>query len=68
VIAAPSKPPAIPPAALHPCDPPQTLPDRVLAAGEATRLWGRDRAALRTCETRRAAAAAAFAPSPQEPR
>jgi hypothetical protein len=32
------------------------LPGRALSQAEVTTFWGRDRAALRTCEQRRAAA------------
>ena len=52
--------PALPPVARAPCDRPQALPDADLSAEAATRLWGRDRAALRICESRRAAAVAAI--------
>ncbi len=37
-----------------------TLPDRDLTEAEATGSWGRDRANLRQCESRRAAAIAAI--------
>lgn len=48
--------PEIPAAARAPCPPPSSLPDRRLSEAEATGLWGRDRANLRSCEVRRAAA------------
>ena len=38
------------------CPDPVTTPDRFVPEREATDLWARDRAALRTCESRRAAA------------
>jgi hypothetical protein len=41
------------------CADPVRLPDRDMTAGEVTTSWGRDRAALRSCETRRAAAVSA---------
>lgn len=44
--------------AKKPCDAPVTLPDRDLSETETTSLWGRDRTALRVCETRRAASVA----------
>lgn len=59
MIAAPPKPPAVPPVALKRCEAPAHLPDRDITAAEATGFWARDRAALRDCETRRAAATAA---------
>jgi len=49
----------MPPAALRPCRAPVSLPDRDLGAAETTGFWAKDRASLRECETRRAAAAAA---------
>jgi hypothetical protein len=48
--------PAVPAASRVPCRAPVVLPDRDLTAGETITLWGRDRAELRICETRRAAA------------
>lgn len=51
--------PTLPLAARQPCADPVPLPDRDLSEGEATNLWGKDRAALRACEPRRAAAVAA---------
>ncbi|MCJ8027026.1 hypothetical protein MUU56_16645 [Shinella yambaruensis] len=41
------------------CPHPIALPDRDMTSGEVTVKWGADRAALLTCETRRAAAVAA---------
>lgn len=46
----------VPEAAKRACDRPVALPDRALRSAEVTSLWGRDRAALEECETRRAAA------------
>jgi hypothetical protein len=60
VVAAKLIRPAPPAAALVACSSPVPLPDRNLDAGETVSLWGRDRAALRICEARRAAAAAAL--------
>jgi hypothetical protein len=51
--------PALPASARAPCDKPALLPDRDLTQREATSYWARDRTALKTCETRRAAAVAA---------
>jgi hypothetical protein len=51
--------PQLPAAARQPCAAPVALQDRSLAAAEVTAAWGRDRAALRICETRRSAAVAA---------
>ncbi|MCP4561999.1 MAG: hypothetical protein GY873_08690 [Bosea sp.] len=51
--------PQLPSAARQPCAAPVALPDRNLAAAEVTSAWARDRAALRLCESRRAAAVAA---------
>ena len=48
--------PEIPSEAKLKCSAPVTLPDRDLGGQEAASLWGRDRNALRVCETRRAAA------------
>ncbi|MBB4016719.1 hypothetical protein GGR16_001725 [Chelatococcus caeni] len=52
--------PSLPPAAREPCPAPVPLPDRSITSGEVTRWWGRDRAELRACEQRRAAAVAAI--------
>jgi hypothetical protein len=49
----------LPAVAIVPCAAPVPLPDRRLGERETADLWGRDRTALRTCETRRAAAVAA---------
>lgn len=46
----------LPGVARRPCDAPAALPDRDLTEAEITGLWGGDRAALRACEKRRAAA------------
>lgn len=51
--------PEIPATARTPCAPPSLLPDRSLTEAEVTGFWGKDRAALRVCEERRAAAVAA---------
>lgn len=51
--------PEIPAVARQRCAEPATLPDRDMTASEVTNSWGRDRANLRICETRRAAAVAA---------
>jgi len=51
--------PQLPAAARQRCAEPAVLPDRDLTASEVTNGWGRDRANLRICETRRAAAVAA---------
>ncbi len=51
--------PELPEAARQRCADPLRLPDRDMTAAEVTSNWGRDRAALRICETRRAAAVAA---------
>lgn len=48
----------VPEAAKRPCTPPVILPDRALTSAEVTEGWGRDRAALRQCETQRRAAIA----------
>lgn len=50
---------ALPDSARQPCARPAALPDRDLTSREVTTKWGADRAALVTCETRRAAAVAA---------
>jgi len=52
--------PVAPASARQPCAAPMTLPDRDLTEAEATGSWGRDRANLRQCESRRAAAIAAI--------
>ena len=52
--------PAVPASARQPCPAPVTLPDRDVTEAEATGFWGRDRASLRQCESRRAAAIAAI--------
>ncbi len=49
----------MPESARQKCAAPVTLPDRDMPSGEVTTKWGADRAALLTCETRRAAAVAA---------
>lgn len=51
--------PALPAIARSACPAPVALPDRDMSASEVTIGWGRDRASLRICETRRAAAVAA---------
>ena len=51
--------PELPVAARQHCAAPVSLPDRDMTASEVTTSWGRDRASLRICETRRAAAVAA---------
>lgn len=51
--------PAVPAIARQACAAPIALPDRDMSASEVTTGWGRDRANLRICETRRAAAVAA---------
>ncbi|WP_248312092.1 hypothetical protein [Bosea sp. BK604] len=51
--------PAIPAEARQHCADPVSLPDRALKAQEVTSLWSRDRAGLRICEQRRAAAVSA---------
>ncbi len=51
--------PEIPAEAKLKCAQPVTLPDRDLTGSETVSFWGRDRAALRICETRRAAAVGA---------
>ncbi|GAA0600182.1 hypothetical protein GCM10008943_14230 [Paenochrobactrum glaciei] len=56
--------PNIPAQALKPCDDPVALPDRALSAKELTPLWGKDRAALKECEAKRAALVAAVKPVP----
>lgn len=51
--------PVLPSRARQACAAPMSLPERALSAAETVGLWGSDRAALRTCESRRAAAVAA---------
>lgn len=51
--------PELPAIARQRCADPVVIPDRDIQAAEITSLWGRDRAALRICETGRAAAVAA---------
>lgn len=51
--------PTLPTSARKRCADPVDLPDRDLLDGEATDLWNIDRASLRICETRRAAAVVA---------
>lgn len=51
--------PALPASSRKRCADPVEAPDRDLLEGEATDLWNTDRANLRICETRRAAAVAA---------
>lgn len=51
--------PVLPDAARQACADPRQLPDRDLSSREVATNWGADRAALRICETRRAAAVAA---------
>jgi hypothetical protein len=48
--------PEVPATARQKCADPVQLPDRDLSEREATDYWSRDRAALRSCEPRRAAA------------
>lgn len=59
VIAAPPVKPTLPAAAEKSCARPVALPDRDLVEAEVAAAWGRDRASLLICETRRAAAVAA---------
>lgn len=54
-----TRPVVLPEAARQPCADPRKLPDRDLTSREVATNWGADRAALATCETRRAAAVAA---------
>lgn len=58
--------PSPPPAALKRCDDPQRLPPRGLTAAEVTTFWGRDRAALEICESRRAAAVEGYRARPAQ--
>jgi hypothetical protein len=51
--------PTLPASARKRCADPVEAPDRDLPEGEATDLWNIDRANLRICETRRAAAVVA---------
>jgi len=48
--------PKLPGFSVRPCDPPVRLPDSDLPAEKIVPLWGADRAALKSCEARRAAA------------
>lgn len=57
----------LPDAARQTCPRPRNLPDRDLTSREVTSNWGADRAALITCETRRAAAVAAVDAMEREP-
>lgn len=52
--------PQVPASARRACAAPVALPDRDMNAAEVTSVMGQDRAALRACETRRAAAIAAI--------
>jgi len=52
--------PELPPAAKLPCARPQRLPADGVNERQAVQYWLRDRQALRACEARRQAAAAAF--------
>lgn len=52
--------PVVPQAARQRCSDPVPLPDRAMTAEEVTGKWGADRAFLRACEQRRAAAVAAI--------
>lgn len=56
--------PTVPATAAQPCDQPAGLPDRDLTERETATYWNRDRAALRDCEGRRAAAVEAIGPQP----
>lgn len=51
--------PVVSDSARQPCANPVPLPDRSITAEEVTSKWGADRASLRICEQRRAAAVAA---------
>jgi hypothetical protein len=51
--------PELPAASRQPCAKPVVIPDRDITQSEVVSLWGRDSAALETCEARRAAAVAA---------
>lgn len=57
----------IPDSARRPCDQPSDLPDRDMTSREVTSKWGADRAALLTCETKRAAAVAAVDATEKKP-
>lgn len=46
----------VPPTAAEPCARPLLVPDRDLTEEETGKYWNRDRAALKDCEGRRAAA------------
>jgi len=52
--------PILPAEVLTACAAPVRIPERSLSAAEFTPLWARDRAALRICEQRRAAAVSAL--------
>ena len=52
--------PEVPEVARTACAAPIGLPDRRITAREAVTLWGRDRASLRECEAKRAAAVGAM--------
>ena len=54
-----ARPVVLPEAARQPCERPRQLADRDLTSREVVTNWGADRAALATCEARRAAAVAA---------
>lgn len=51
--------PSLPAAARQRCAEPVLSPDRDITEAEVASGWGRDRASLRECESRRAAAVAA---------
>lgn len=57
----------LPAAARQPCERPRILPDRDMTSQEVTSNWGADRAALMTCETKRAAAVSAVDASETRP-
>ncbi|TAA54887.1 hypothetical protein EXZ48_26040 [Shinella sp. JR1-6] len=61
------RPVVLPEVARQPCANPRALPDRDLSSREVATNWGADRAALTTCETRRAAAVAAVDASEGNP-
>ena len=52
--------PVVPAAARQKCADPVALPDRAMPEGDIVPAWGADRAALKSCEQRRAAAVAAI--------
>lgn len=56
--------PEIPQSAKTPCSKPVPVPDRDLTDQEVASGWGADRAALITCEVRRATGVAANTPGP----